>query len=122
MSFNETGSVLGPASGLGTSNVTIEFFKADGVTPVSISEAPEPATWALLIIAGLLLTYLASTSATKTKLESNENVDAKLEDFNLATSDSPTETPETPQVFLISRKPRARAKKAQKMTVVYDKH
>jgi PEP-CTERM motif-containing protein len=49
MDFTELGNELsGPASGFGTTQLTFLFFEADGVTPVQVSEAPEPAAYGLL--------------------------------------------------------------------------
>ncbi len=57
MNFTENGSDLsGPASGFGSTQLTFLFFEADGVTPVQVSEAPEPAAYGLVAIgiAGVL--------------------------------------------------------------------
>jgi hypothetical protein len=46
------GLASGQGEGEGAAKVTytVEFFEADGITPVGVSEAPEPRTWALVAI------------------------------------------------------------------------
>jgi hypothetical protein len=51
MQFAEAGNYIsGAASGFGTSELTFLFFEAGGVTPVLVSEAPEPCSCPLLAI------------------------------------------------------------------------
>ncbi len=51
----QSGEGLGDGSAFG--NGTFSFYAADGVTPVAVSAAPEPATYALLILAGVTLLW-----------------------------------------------------------------